>query len=126
MKDFNQCSFIESTEDQFTETPENVHFIKKLKENLDILRGACRKQPKCLAFMYAELNDFVSRLPHNSMALQIIGDSSTDILATMFLPVFDLQKQRNGGYKVNVSTGYVIFFYLDTSVGSCHEWSLSY
>ncbi|OQR98194.1 hypothetical protein ACHHYP_09056 [Achlya hypogyna] len=100
-------SSIESTEcdDEGPGSPEGQLFLRKLKDGIEALRDACRKQPKCLAFMYAELTHLVGRIPQNTTAIQIISDCYSDILATKFLPNFDLQRHRNGDYKLAVMGG---------------------
>ncbi|KDO32524.1 hypothetical protein SPRG_03001 [Saprolegnia parasitica CBS 223.65] len=100
-----EASSIESTEDNSYESPMQQLFVRKLRDGMEALRDACRKQPKCLAFMYAELNHLVCRIPQNTTAIQVISDCYSDVLATEFLPNFEVSRHRNGDYKLAVMGG---------------------
>ncbi|EQC41967.1 hypothetical protein SDRG_00816 [Saprolegnia diclina VS20] len=100
-----EASSIESTEDNSFDSPVQQLFVRKLRDGMEALKDACRKQPKCLAFMYAELNHLVCRIPQNTTAIQVISDGYSDILATQFLPNFDVLRHRNGDYKLAVMGG---------------------
>ncbi|OQR95725.1 Fanconi anemia group D2 protein-like [Thraustotheca clavata] len=105
IKNSMDMNTIESTEclDDFG-SPQHA-FVRKVKDSIEALKDACRKMPKCLAFMYAELNHLVVRIPQNTTAIQIISDCYSDILASEFLPNFNYQSHQNGEYKIAVMGG---------------------
>ncbi|KAH9085094.1 hypothetical protein LEN26_020670 [Aphanomyces euteiches] len=88
-----------------SESPERDHFEKRVRDRLDILRDACRKQAHSLAFMYAELNHLVNRMPDYAAIINVLDEKYSDVLMNEFLPEFDPRIHQNGGYKVALVNG---------------------
>ncbi|KAF0713422.1 Aste57867_4359 [Aphanomyces stellatus] len=88
-----------------SENPERDHFERKVRDRLDVLKDACRHQAKLLAFLYAELNHFVNRMPANVSVITIIDDKYTDELMSKFLAEFDTATQQDGRFKEIVFQG---------------------
>ncbi|RHY96048.1 hypothetical protein DYB35_002029 [Aphanomyces astaci] len=77
---------------------------KRMRDRLDILRDACRKQATALSFMYAELNHLVHRMgcghaSSSSHMLAILDEKYSDVLMQEFLPGFDARSHQQGAYK---------------------------
>ncbi|RHY05321.1 hypothetical protein DYB25_010997, partial [Aphanomyces astaci] len=79
---------------------------KRMRDRLDILRDACRKQANALSFMYAELNHLVHRMGRRghrtSHMLAILDEKYSDVLMQEFLPGFDARSHQQGAYKRHV------------------------
>ncbi|ETV96860.1 hypothetical protein H310_10144 [Aphanomyces invadans] len=103
--------------DESEVNPARDQFEKKIRDRLDILRDACRKQAKALSFMYAELNHFVNRMDsrRHPNVVAIFDEKFSEVLMNEFLPIFDARIHQQGGYKRPVFNG----------AFHCDQWAIT-